>query len=157
MLSKISGGKLKVETDDEIWSKLDYEDLLSIAEERGLLVVERPLPNLLSGLYSDSRTTILIDSRIRDWQKRVTLVHEMVHAEHHDAACASAPFSKVEIRTRTEVALRLIDPVEYRTSEDVREGRAYDMACDLNITVQCIRDYQRWLKDQASVIGRLYA
>lgn len=129
------------------WSHLTYEMLLELAEGRGLRVLERPLPDLLTGLYSDSQRVILIDSRMIECQQRVALAHELIHAEHHDSACASSPFSKVELATRREVAIRLIDLGKYRTAEQVN-GYAYGIACDLEVTVQCIRDYQRYLKEQ---------
>lgn len=134
------------------WSQLDYEMLLELAEQRGLSILERPLPDMLNGLYSDSRRIILIESRILEEQQRVTLAHELIHAERHDAGCASAPFSKIEMITRRETAIRLIDPEAYRTAEETI-GYAYGIACELGITVQCVRDYQRYLKEYAETIG----
>jgi predicted transcriptional regulator len=54
--------------------------------------------------------------------------------------------------TRRETAIRLIDPAAYRIAEETI-GYAYGIACELGITVQCVRDYQRYLKEYAETIG----
>jgi Zn-dependent peptidase ImmA (M78 family) len=138
---------------DGRWSQLDYEMLLELAERRGLRVLERALPDLLTGLYSESHRLILVESRILEEQQRVALAHELIHAERHDASCAAAPFSKIELATRREVAIRLVNPEAYRIAEETG-GYAYQIACDLGVTVQCVRDYQRYLEECAENIGR---
>ena len=54
-------------------------------------------------------------------------------------------------RTRRETALKLIDPLEYRTAEAMYEGDAYQIACELDVTLQVIQDYQQLLDSNATV------
>lgn len=44
-------------------------------------------------------------------------------------------------------ALRLIAPVEYASAEALCEGDAYRIACELDVTLQVVRDYQDMLHD----------
>ena len=48
-------------------------------------------------------------------------------------------------RTRRETALKLINPLEYQTAEAMYEGDPYQIACELDVTLQIIQDYQRIL------------
>ena len=115
-----------------------------MARMLGVRVLERPMPDLLAGLYSDTLRMIIVRSDQLDHQKRVAIAHELVHALHHDGGCAGI-YSKEEQRARYETARRLIDPVAYARAEDLHDGSAYDISCELGVTVQCVRDYQRWL------------
>jgi Zn-dependent peptidase ImmA (M78 family) len=104
------------------------------------------MPDLMSGVYSDSLNMIIIRSDQLDHQKRVAIAHELIHAERHDGGCAGI-HSREETRTRITTALRLINRTEYALAEQLREGNVYDIACDLRITVQTVRDYQQWLDE----------
>lgn len=138
---------MKAATAAENWSDMSSEDMLDLAWSRGLRVSERPLPDLMFGLYSDSMRLILIDSRILEHQRRVALTHELIHAERRDAACTN-PHSREELRTIRQTALRLVDPLEYATSETFYEGDSYLISCDLNVTVQVVREYRRYLSEE---------
>lgn len=82
-----------------------------------------------------------------DFQRRCTLCHELVHARHHDNGCGTPYSVKAERRARRQTALRLIDPVEYASAEAICEGDAYRIACELDVTLQVVRDYQDMLHD----------
>jgi hypothetical protein len=158
---RIRNRKARAATDaDNDWSTLTYQQLVLLAQSRGIRVMEYHMPDLMSGLYSDKLGMILIRSDQLEHQKRVSIAHELVHAERHDGGCASLS-SKQEMKARRETALRLIDALEYATAEQLHEGCAYDIACELNVTVQTIRDYQRWLESQPaesrSTVGRIAA
>lgn len=136
---------LEAATVAEAWSHLTSEDLIDLALSRGLRVMERPLPDLLNGLYSDSLHMILLDSTLLEHQKRVALTHELVHAERHDASCANL-FSPIEQTTCQEAACRLITPNQYAQAEKLYDGNTYEISCELTVTIKCVRDYQRWLR-----------
>lgn len=78
-----------------------------------------------------------------------TLAHELAHARHHDRGC-DPNGSKAERRARRETALRLINPAEYALAERMYDGNPYQMAAELNVTVQVIEDYKNWLHDSVA-------
>lgn len=52
---------------------------------------------------------------------------------------------KMERRCRRETAILLIDPAEYALAERMYDGDPYQMAAELNVTVQIIEDYRALL------------
>lgn len=85
-----------------------------------------------------------------DSQKRCTLCHELVHAHNHDQGCS--PYgSKAERRARLYTAMLLINSAEYALAERMYDGNPYQMAAELNVTVQVIEDYKDWLHDSVVV------
>lgn len=104
------------------------------------------LPNGMMGCYSERTRTILIDRRLPYVAKRCTLVHELVHWSHGDDRCGLH-----EMRTRAETTRLLISPTEYALAERMYDGNPYQMAAELNVTVQIIHDYQQWLHDSVAV------
>ena len=48
-------------------------------------------------------------------------------------------------RTRQETALKLVSTLEYQTAEAMYEGYPYQIACELDVTLQIILDYQHIL------------
>ncbi|WP_341476261.1 DUF6782 family putative metallopeptidase [Bifidobacterium imperatoris] len=116
------------------------------AANNGIHVEERKLPNGLCGLYYEPTRLIVIDETLLDAQKRCTLVHELIHAQHHDQGCN--PYdSKTEHRTRIQTALRLVNPIEYALAERLYGGNTYLIACELGLTVQVIQDYKNLLHE----------
>ncbi len=75
----------------------------------------------------------------------------LVHARYHDNGCGTPYGVKAERRARRQTALRLIDPVEYASAEALCEGDAYRIACELDVTLQVVNDYQDMLHDMARV------
>ncbi|MCI1219136.1 MAG: ImmA/IrrE family metallo-endopeptidase [Bifidobacterium sp.] len=118
-------------------------ELFDEAESLGLHVEERPLRNGLCGFYFDRMRTVVIDGNMLEFQKRCTLCHELAHARYLDANCRGTAETKTELRARRYTALRLIDQVEYASAENVYEGDVYLIACELDVTLQVINDYQR--------------
>lgn len=47
--------------------------------------------------------------------------------------------------------MKLVDPLEYRTTKNIYGGNSYQIACELDITFQIIQDY-RWLLDSNTTI-----
>lgn len=117
------------------------------ASTLGVRVEERRLPSGLCGFYYEPARLIVLDESMPDFQRRCTLCHELVHARYHDNGCGTPYGVKAERRARRQTALRLIDPVEYASAEALCEGDAYRIACELDVTLQVVRDYQDMLHD----------
>lgn len=127
------------------------EGFLSEASLLGVRVEERRLPSGLCGFYYEPARLIVLDESMPDFQRRCTLCHELVHARYHDTGCGTPYGVKAERRARRQTALRLIDPVEYASAEALCEGDAYRIACELDVTLQVVNDYQDMLHDMARV------
>lgn len=125
------------------------EGFLSEALLLGVRVEERRLPSRLCGFYYEPARLIVLDESMPDFQRRCTLCHELVHARYHDNGCGTPYGVKAERRARRQTALRLIDPVEYASAEALCESDAYRIACELDVTLQVVRDYQDMLHDTA--------
>lgn len=125
------------------------EGFLSEALLLGVRVEERRLPSGLCGFYYEPARLIVLDESMPDFQRRCTLCHELVHARYHDTGCGTPYGVKAERRARRQTALRLIDPVEYASAEALCEGDAYRIACELDVTLQVVKDYQDMLHDTA--------
>lgn len=124
-------------------------ELLMDASRIGVRVEERRLPNGLCGIYYEPARLIILDESLPDFQRRCTLCHELVHARYHDNGCGTPYGVKAERRACRQTTLRLIDPVEYASTEALCEGDAYRIACELDVTLQVVRDYQDMLHDTA--------
>ncbi|MFQ7492948.1 MAG: ImmA/IrrE family metallo-endopeptidase [Bifidobacterium bifidum] len=94
---------------------------------------------------------IIIDETLPDFARRCTLVHELVHARHHDRGCGTTYGAKAERRARRETALRLINPTEYAIAERMYEGDSFLIAQALDVTVQVVEDYKEMLHDSVAV------
>lgn len=127
------------------------EQLIREASTLGVRVEERRLPSGLCGFYYEPARLIVLDESMPDFQRRCTLCHELVHARYHDAGCGAPYGVKAERRARRQTALRLIDPVEYASAEMLCDGDAYRIACELDVTLQVVKDYQDMLHDMARV------
>lgn len=128
---------------------MGYEDLLAEASRLGVKVRERELSPGRCGCYYEPARLIIIDETLPDFARRCTLAHELAHARHHDRGC-DPNGSKAERRARRETALRLINPAEYALAERMYDGNPYQMAAELNVTVQVIEDYKNWLHDSVA-------
>ena len=51
----------------------------------------------------------------------------------------------LERRTRRKTALKLANPHECQIAETMYEGYPYQIACELDVTLQIIQDYQHIL------------
>ncbi|WP_288804209.1 hypothetical protein [uncultured Bifidobacterium sp.] len=51
----------------------------------------------------------------------------------------------LERRTRRKTALKLVNPLECQIAEAMYEGYPYQIACELDLTLQIIQNYQRIL------------
>lgn len=123
------------------------DGLADEAMRLGVRIEERRLPSGLCGVYYEPARLIILDESMPDFQRRSTLCHELVHARYHDSGCGTSYGAKAERRARRETALRLIDPIEYATAEELHEGDAYRIACELDVTLQVVEDYRRLLRD----------
>ena len=86
-----------------------------------------------------------VKSQLIYCRKRCTLVHELIHWQHADATRDGVYGPRLERQTRRETALKLVNPIEYQTAEVMYEGDHYQIACELDVTLQIIQDYQRIL------------
>lgn len=125
--------------------------LTSWAKTLGVRVEERRLAGDRCGIYYAPLRLIILDERLAGFQRRCTLCHELIHARYHDSGCGTAYGVKAEHRARRETALRLISPVAYAAAEQVYDGCAWRIACELGVTMQVIDDYRRALLDSGVV------
>lgn len=116
-----------------------------------LHVASARLPGKLDGIYCLATNTVLIDRRITYTRKRCALVHELVHWQHGDDTSNGCNGGRLEQQCRRETAMLLINPAEYALAERMYDGNPYQMAAELNVTVQIIHDYQQWLHDSVAV------
>jgi Zn-dependent peptidase ImmA (M78 family) len=129
-----------------------YHDLLCIAHAMGLQVVEAIIEDDRLGSYQHNRRRITLDERLTDNQKRVTLQHEIIHAEHwHDGIAQLLSHDVEEQKTRRETALRLIDPQEYAHAEETYDACPYKIADELGVTVNLVEDYRKILEGMAEL------
>ncbi|MGL4941432.1 MAG: ImmA/IrrE family metallo-endopeptidase [Bifidobacterium asteroides] len=126
-------------------STMTYGQMRKYADNLDVHIGSAYLPQGKNGYYNEDEHTILIDRRLLYCQKRCTLVHELIHWQHADNTRTGIYGSRIEHRTRRETALKLIDPLEYRTAETMYEGDAYQIACELDVTLQVIQDYRAFL------------
>lgn len=111
---------------------------------------QRPTARQLDGIYCLATNTVLIDRRITYTRKRCALVHELVHWRHGDDTSNGCNGGKLEQRCRRETAILLIDPAEYALAERMYDSNPYQIAAELNVTVQVIEDYKNWLHDSVA-------
>lgn len=130
-----------------------YDAFLLEAEQLGVGVKERNLGSGLCGFYLDQVKTIVIDGNLFDFQKRCVLCHELCHARYRDTGI-SLMVSKEETRARRETALRLIDPESYKAAELAYDGDMFQMASELNVTLQVVKDFQKLLVMDKGIIYR---
>lgn len=112
---------------------------------------QRPPAPQAGRALSQGADTILIDRRITYTRKRCALVHELVHWQHGDDTSNGCRGGKLEQRCRRETAILLINPAEYALAERMYDGNPYQMAAELNVTIQIIQDYRQWLHDNVTV------
>lgn len=112
---------------------------------------QRPPAPQAGRALSQGADTILIDRRITYTRKRCALVHELVHWQHGDDTSNGCRGGKLEQRCRHETAILLINPAEYALAERMYDGNPYQMAAELNVTIQIIQDYRQWLHDNVTV------
>lgn len=130
---------------DGLTSTMTYGQMRRYADTLNVTISSALLPAGMTGFYDEATRTILIDSRLIYSQKRCTLIHELIHWRHADATRNGIYGARLERRTRRETALKLVNPLEYQTAEAMYEGDPYQIACELDVTIQIIQDYQRIL------------
>ena len=130
---------------DGLTSTMTYGQMRRYADTLNVTIGSALLPEGMTGFYDEATRTILIDRQLIYCQKRCTLVHELIHWQHADATRDGVYGSRLENRTRRETALKLVNPLEYQTAEAMYEGDPYQIACELDVTLQIIQDYQRIL------------
>ena len=124
---------------------MTYGQMRRYADTLNVTIGSALLPEGMTGFYDEATRTILIDRQLIYCQKRCTLVHELIHWQHADATKDGVYGSRLENRTRRETALKLVNPLEYQTAEAMYEGDPYQIACELDVTLQIIQDYQHIL------------
>ena len=130
---------------DGLTSTMTYGQIRHYADTLNVTIGSALLPAGMTGFYDEATRTILIDRQLIYCQKRCTLVHELIHWQHADATRNGIFGARLERRARRETALKLVNPFEYQTAEAMYEGDPYQIACELDVTLQIIQDYQRIL------------
>ncbi len=133
-----------------ITSTTTYGQMRRQADNLDVTIASAHLPGNMEGCYDQHANMILIDRSMTYTQKRCTLLHELIHWAHRDTSMGGIYDTRVEHRARRQTALKLINPLEYRTAETMYEGDAYQIACELDVTLQVVKDYRMIL------VQRLY-
>lgn len=118
-------------------------DLEAEAACLGVHVTWQELPCGICGVYDWPHNRIVLHDGLTPVQLRCTLCHELEHVRHGDRSCTG----KGEARARRRTALRLVSPVAYAAAEQVYDGCAWRIACELGVTIQVIMDYRQILHD----------
>lgn len=98
-------------------------------------------------MYDWTRDRIVLHDGLTPVQARCTLCHELEHVRYGDRVCGG----KGEARARRRTALRLVSPVAYAAAEQIYDGCAWQIACELGVTMQVIDDYRQVLHDSGMV------
>lgn len=72
-------------------------------------------------------------------------MHELVHWSYADISRED----RIEQQTRRETALKLISMIDYMSAEFMYDGDIYQIACELDVIVRVIKDYQQILAKHA--------
>lgn len=117
-------------------------DLLTLADELGLTVIERRGTH--RGGYHDGQRTIRLNPGMSRRAARSFLAHEIGHALFRDEPSPYGPVRlKQERRAWEWAANHLLTPTAYAEAEALRSGHAPAMAYDLDVTVDVIDAYRR--------------
>ena len=130
---------------DGLTSTMTYGQMRHYTDTLNVTISSALLPAGMTGFYDEATRTILIDRQLIYCQKHCTLVHELIHWQHADATRNGIYGPRPEHLTRRETALKLVTPFEYQTAEAMYEGDPYQIACELDVTLQIIQGYQRIL------------
>lgn len=122
--------------------------LLRLAEEQGLRVIERRGPTL--GGFDPSSGVIRLEPGLTARTARSVLAHELGHAFlGHTPTRDRFLFERQERRADEWAARRLITPRAYAQAEEVRGPHAASLAFDLDVTIELVSAYQRLLRRSA--------
>lgn len=119
--------------------------LLRLAEERGLRVIERA--GATRGGFDPARQVIRLEPGMSVRTTRSVLAHELGHA-----ALAHAPTTHPRTRVRQErqadawAARLLITPQAYADAEAIRGPHPASLAFELDVTVELVTAYQALLR-----------
>lgn len=121
---------------------MGLEELVTACHQLGVHVVFKPF--IYDGAYYHRYQLIVIDARLPIRMQRCILAHEYIHALHgHDGHQRTA----IERRVTRDAARLLISPAEYRLTEQIYEGEVWQIAEELDVTVEFIHAYQEWLTE----------
>ncbi|MFJ4255025.1 ImmA/IrrE family metallo-endopeptidase [Microbacterium sp. NPDC090003] len=119
--------------------------LLRLAEERGLRIVERSGPT--RGGFDPARSIIRVEPGMSARTTRSVLAHELGHA-----TLRHAPTTHTRLRARQErqadawAARLLISPQAYAAAEHLRGPHPASLAFELDVTVELVAAYQALLR-----------
>lgn len=130
--------------------------LLRLAEEHGVLIVERPGPT--RGGFEPASRTIRIDPGMSARTTRSVLAHELGHAVlGHLLSPASAVRRQQERQADEWAAGQLITPDAYAQAEDARGPHLASLAYELDVTIELVLAYQRRLQLNGAAAHRVPA
>lgn len=119
-------------------------DLLKLADDLGITVVERP--GLRLGGYHGGSTTIRLNPALPRRVARSVLAHEIAHHVFQDVPSRHGPVTARQERRADEWAARyLITPEDFADAERIRDGHTASMAHDLGVTVEIVEAFRRLL------------
>ncbi|KFI66079.1 hypothetical protein BCUN_0581 [Bifidobacterium cuniculi] len=106
-----------------------------------LVVCSGKLRRGLYGAYDASLETIVIERALPYDLKKCTLVHELAHWVYDDDS--RPPYGRRREReARMLTARTLVDTKRYAQAECMYDGSAYNIARELGLCEEVIRDYQ---------------
>ncbi len=118
--------------------------LLRLAEERGLRIVERAGPT--RGGFDPAHSIIRVAPGMSARTTRSVLAHELGHATLRHAPTTHARLSARQERQADAWAARLlISPQAYAAAENLRGPHPASLAFELDVTVELVIAYQALL------------
>lgn len=124
------------------------DDLLHLAEEQQLRVVERP--GRTRGGFDPVTRTIRLSPGMSTRTTRSVLAHELGHARFgHTPARKPAIRAQQERQADEWAACRLITLRAYAEAEELRGPHLASLAFELGVTIELVTAYQQLLRQGA--------
>ena len=121
------------------------QQLLRLADELGLRVIERPGPT--PGGFQPVTRTIRLAPGLSRRTPRSVLAHEPGHALLGHPPTWQAAFRARQERQADEwAARRLITPAAYAAAEQLRGTHLASLAFELDVTIEIVLAFQRVLR-----------
>jgi Zn-dependent peptidase ImmA (M78 family) len=113
-------------------------------------IINSKLPRGWRGAYRHEDRVIVLVRGMSNRELRSTLAHEVQHAIAGDIRTLFGFINHRQERLASlRAAVLLVDPDEYSTAEQLREGHLISIAHDLNVTLKVVTDWLNWRESNA--------